>query len=361
METQLSILNHTAQNTHLKKYPLALKYQQQFLAQLIRLFEELYQNQTVDAFHYEIYELYTELLQSKSTIDVSTFAVEDFSANHSLAVRMTEVFNTDPTVGFVTHNTGPLVSILETNQIVSEGTTGFRTWPAALHLADYLINGHNDALDSTTGTFVKAAKYWKEVIELGAGSGLLGISLLKSNFFQDQKQHFYEFTDHSNSVLERIELNLFANGVLKQSETTQTKVSKLDWCDSTLETSKSKYDLILATDVVFDPALVDDLVKTLKRLMQLNKQEDNVHCRTDCLICCAERNTSLLDYFQKRLKHFGFLVETVSTRKHPAWVHNVNSSLKQLQNDFTENVSTPMSTLDADSVGTRIYSVKLNE
>lgn len=363
LQTQQSILDCTAKNKRLEKYPLALKYQQQFLAQLIRVFEELYQKKSKDTFYYEIYELYTQLLQANSIADVSVFTSETIPPDHKLITRMAKILNTDSTVGFVTHNIGHvLVSTLETNQIVSEGTTGFRTWPAALHLADYLINGHNELVDVVTNTtFTTITKSWKNVIELGAGSGLLGIALLKSGVFQKQKDYFYDFTDHKDTILERITMNLLVNGVLDQSDQTQTQVSTLDWCDTTLKTTKTKYDLILATDVVFDPALIDDLVTTLLRLMKLNEDDNNLQfCQTDCLICCAERNTSLLDLFEKKLQHFGLKVEIISTRKHPLWVHKMNKSLKQFQSVSTEiEMDLSMETLDADSVSSRIYFITL--
>src|SRR5699024_1719686 len=104
--------------------------------------------------------------------------------------RINELFLATPNIGFSTYKVSQSlsVSIFETNQIVSEGTTRFRTWPAALHLMDYLLNCGSTNTD-------------RSVIEVGAGSGLLGIGLPKNGLFRDAK---YMFTDHKASLLERI-------------------------------------------------------------------------------------------------------------------------------------------------------------
>lgn len=59
----------------------------------------------------------------------------------------------------------PTLRLLENRSVISgAGTTGLRTWEAALHLASYLLSPQSVA--SVKG---------KRVIELGAGTGLLSI------------------------------------------------------------------------------------------------------------------------------------------------------------------------------------------
>ena len=59
----------------------------------------------------------------------------------------------------------PTLKLLENRSVISgAGTTGLRTWEAALHLASYLLSSQSIA--SVRG---------KRVIELGAGTGLLSI------------------------------------------------------------------------------------------------------------------------------------------------------------------------------------------
>jgi predicted nicotinamide N-methyase len=60
----------------------------------------------------------------------------------------------------------PELKLLENRAVISgAGTTGLRTWEAALHLSSYLLSS-SDLIESVRG---------KKVIELGAGTGLLSI------------------------------------------------------------------------------------------------------------------------------------------------------------------------------------------
>ena len=54
--------------------------------------------------------------------------------------------------------------------ILSSGTTGFRTWEAALHLGTYLASGSSQTQFSLQG---------KRILELGAGTGFLSLFIAK--------------------------------------------------------------------------------------------------------------------------------------------------------------------------------------
>lgn len=60
----------------------------------------------------------------------------------------------------------PALKLLENRSVISgAGTTGLRTWEAALHLSSYLLSSP-ELIESVKG---------KKVLELGAGTGLLSI------------------------------------------------------------------------------------------------------------------------------------------------------------------------------------------
>jgi protein-lysine N-methyltransferase EEF2KMT len=90
------------------------------------------------------------------------------------------------------------VTMLESRAVISSsGTTGLRTWEAALHLGAFLR--------STEGQrFVKG----KQMLELGAGTGL--VSLLCAKHLG--AQHVMA-TDGSELVVDAIRSNIFLNGL----------------------------------------------------------------------------------------------------------------------------------------------------
>merc|ERR1719264_2203041 len=87
------------------------------------------------------------------------------------------------------------VTILEENRsIIGHGTTGLTSWQGAYFMAEWAQN-HADML---TG---------KRVIELGSGTGMLGISLLKAQL----GMRTYTLTDCHNKVINALICNLKIN------------------------------------------------------------------------------------------------------------------------------------------------------
>lgn len=146
------------------------------------------------------------------------------------------------TKSYVTYNFGNdrAVTLLESRSVISSsGTTGLRTWEAALHLGTYLA--------SATG------RKWtqgKRVLELGAGTGLL--SILCSKHLQAAKA---TATDGDEGVVDSIKTNLFLNGLDARSNT-ESIVLRWGWSwalkDSLYyeEGPNDQYDVVLGADVV---------------------------------------------------------------------------------------------------------------
>lgn len=69
------------------------------------------------------------------------------------------------------HPTRTVITSESRGLILSSGTTGFRTWEAALHLGTYLA--------STSETEAQFQLQGKRVLELGAGTGFLSLFIAK--------------------------------------------------------------------------------------------------------------------------------------------------------------------------------------
>ena len=130
------------------------------------------------------------------------------------------------------------------NVIAAYGTTGLRTWEAALHLATYLTTEEGSRL-------VRSRK----VLELGAGTGLLSILCAKHLGAASVTA-----TDGDESVIEALESNIFLN--FPKSDSTVT-CRPLKWGRTLTgsifeeEIEERPYDIVLGADIVSKAAVCD--------------------------------------------------------------------------------------------------------
>ena len=97
-----------------------------------------------------------------------------------------------------TASNAPTITTLEARTLLaSSGTTGLRTWEAALYLGTYLSTADGAALLKD-----------KKVIELGAGTGFLSILCAKH-----LGASYVLTTDGSGEVVDDIVTNLYLNGL----------------------------------------------------------------------------------------------------------------------------------------------------
>lgn len=121
--------------------------------------------------------------------------------------------------------------------LASSGTTGFRTWEAALFLGAYL--------SSETGNHYVAGK---RIFELGAGTGFLSILCTKL-----LGARYVLATDGSSEVVTDIKTNLDLN---KLEEEGLIKTAVLEWGHTLISgpvDSRGEglsYDLVIGADVV---------------------------------------------------------------------------------------------------------------
>ncbi|KAL8619207.1 hypothetical protein ACOMHN_049989 [Nucella lapillus] len=132
-QLQQQVLQTTILNPVCGQHPPALSYRTHFMKQLIQKLEQL-DAEICD----EVYETYTDLLTQKE--------------------------DDDDTLCYKTYTLpgGNQVSLQESVNLVSQGTTGLSTWQAAQHLAEWIIENPDVLRD-------------KHVVELGCGLGLTGL------------------------------------------------------------------------------------------------------------------------------------------------------------------------------------------
>ncbi|KAL1405442.1 hypothetical protein Q8F55_009074 [Vanrija albida] len=142
------------------------------------------------------------------------------------------------------------ITLLEEQVVVQAGTTGLRTWTAALFLAHYIVLGQLD---------IRAA------VELGAGTGFLAAVLAQRGsdvIATDLGDTDDEGEGQRRTPLARLAGNLALNGL-------SARAAALDWADAALPPDSrppvwadalapvnGERRTVVAADVIYDPDLV---------------------------------------------------------------------------------------------------------
>ena len=177
--------------------------------------------------------------------------------------------------------------------------TGGIVWETSYLLLNYLLHKN------------RSTKLGR-VLEVGAGCGLLGQVLATSGWCKQV------VLTETKDVVSNLEANLRRNCGGTQRRTKKLTVQQLDWLhyrnDAVHDLKEHSFDTIVGTDVVFSPALVEPLLKTLRFM---------AHEDTVCYLClqirCEDSHQLLLD----RAAHYGWQLQDIShdlaTRSDCAW------------------------------------------
>ncbi|KAH6842169.1 putative methyltransferase-domain-containing protein [Alternaria rosae] len=153
------------------------------------------------------------------------------------------------------------VTLLEARSVISSsGTTGLRTWEAALLLGSHLAS-------EAGRPFVSG----KRVFELGAGTGMLSILCAKHLGAAGVVA-----TDGDEAVVDAIKTNLFLNG-LDVDDTSRIQVRTalrwghpIDAAAFSEDYGMSVPDVVVGADVTYDKSVIPRLVSTLGEFFDLN-------------------------------------------------------------------------------------------
>ncbi|XP_017110956.1 protein-lysine N-methyltransferase EFM3 [Drosophila elegans] len=258
-EEQQELIAATCGHPLNRRYPVRRSYLEAFLKQLMHLLKDQ------EDVHDDIYS--------------------------NLCVRMGEAPGSGTSYAYKHYLMGPgaHITLRESNSFVSEGTTGLCTWEAALALADYVLQ-HRDLVRG------------KNVVELGAGAGLLGI-LLKLPALE-LKVGQVLLTDGSEPCVQLMLENIALNFNDKEQEEEKPQAEQLDW-NSVSEfpwKCHAETDLLLAADVIYDDSQFDALLGALDYFYSRRGGQ------LETLLASTVRNVDTLHKFMAQLGIHGYKV-----------------------------------------------------
>ncbi|KAK9766024.1 hypothetical protein K7432_005193 [Basidiobolus ranarum] len=146
---------------------------------------------------------------------------------------------------YLDENCNSWITIKEDQRLISQGTTGLRTWEASLNIAEY-FKSHPETIQN------------KSVLELGSGVGFLGLYCSHAGAKQ------VIMTDYSEHVLTGLENNIRLNC----QQCPNASSSRLSWEDlEESEVANHQFDLVIGTDVTYDAAIIPVLVRVFKHFL----------------------------------------------------------------------------------------------
>ncbi|UKZ48369.1 hypothetical protein TrVGV298_002592 [Trichoderma virens] len=274
-EVQDSIYQRLFADDSLPGGPPPLRYQ-------VRVLKELISRIEVSIEDWDAHGVSDGLMSSLSVLFSTPAPNEDDAAQQKCRV----VYHLASLPGHEAH-----INLFENRSLIAAGgTTGLRTWEAALHLGQLLCRDPS----IVSG---------KRVLELGTGTGYLAILCVKYL----GSTHVIA-SDGSDDVINNLPENLFLNQ-LEGSDA--IRPMDLKWGYALVGTEEERWnggrplDVVLGADITYDPSIIPDLVSTLLELF-------GIYPHVEVIIAATQRNLETFQVFLAKCRDEALKVEDVS-------------------------------------------------
>ncbi|KAH6897330.1 putative methyltransferase-domain-containing protein [Thelonectria olida] len=257
----------------------------------LRVLKELVKRIEASIDDWDEYGVSDELMSALSLLLATPLPSEATSVQQKCYVtyRLSALDNTETLDG--SGETKPhQITLFENRSLISaSGTTGLRTWEAALHLGTYLCKNSN-------------AVKGKRILELGAGTGYLSIlcAILGA-------AHVIA-SDGSDDVINNLPENLFLNNLQDSATVTPMEVK---WGHALVGTEEDKWnggravDVVLGADITYDQSVIPALVGTLLDVFDL-------YPSVEVYISATQRNEKTFHVFLDKCKGNGLTVQDLA-------------------------------------------------
>ncbi|KAM3723552.1 Uncharacterized protein ACO02O_06760 [Dirofilaria immitis] len=212
------------------------------------------------------------------------------------------------------------IIVQENRYQLSHGTTGLSCWQASCDLANYLLkHGHGYVSESN-------------ILELGAGCGLLSIALAAFGFARS-----ITFSDGNDDVLNIIRDNIRSN--FSKNCDIIFNVIFLEWETINVENIPVIPDVIFAADVVYDIRAIKPLMHAIRKLLvAFTKENKTGPC---CMLANTIRNQETVDKFIACINKNGLSVKNCFTYENSVFKFASGNIEDQSLFPFTSSVQCP--------------------
>ena len=138
------------------------------------------------------------------------------------------------------------VKLKEQTLFKANGGEGLHLWEASVILSRYSVKN-------------KEIFKNKNIIELGTGCGLLGISILKKT-----ECNHLTFSDYQDSVIDNLKDNIKIN--IPKISNEKYNILKLDWRD--YEKINDKFDIIIGSELIYQGGFIEELAKLISKILK---------------------------------------------------------------------------------------------
>ncbi|KAI8872248.1 hypothetical protein GQ42DRAFT_153797 [Ramicandelaber brevisporus] len=200
----------------------------------------------------------------------------------------------------------------------AEADLGAMTWGASRLFAKMMDNPPDELVP-----YLEACRD-KDILELGTGTGLAGISLAACLSQRQQSPQSITLTDYHDGVLQNAKMNVEAN--IDESVQQRVRLAKLDWkrlaSDDTAAVTDestnsvfpeldgdSKFDVIIGADVVYSLEMATLVPRVINHHLASRHSSGNLCPFALIILPKRDRHDADIDSFEQTMLQVGFICE----------------------------------------------------